>query len=737
MSDEIGTDKTGRRRRAIRRLTHREIPLPASASTPPVTYSVGPIGESIAPAAASSGPSSTDENSPPSVAGSLAELRLPPAGAESSASEASSPREPRPTRDTQVDVVGRSLPPLAADELPDDEPATNPKIKSGAPVAFAKARAEEVASADDEIEVDTSDGEEIDATEPEPATGQLKKPSANRVADASQTDGVGAGASDAGESSDGGDSGQRRGDSDVPTRPRIELSSEMALAAGRVTSLDISPLEPRDGQIKRGSKMPPSGEPRMISSLTGRRSSIPVSSDEDDEASRPAVIVTRAKVISDRPPRPESERSSSPDRLSSTKSAPEPAPATPQVAAVRQSRRPGTLDGEEFETLDIEDGETELQLPRGLGPSIESEAVPSKAPPPPPVKRAAAVPPPQSGPVQPKAAPPPPPRAPTGQISIPTTAAAATAVAAPAPVAAAAAAPASAASGGGSGAGSGGGGGQPAKKSGTRQQPRRRQWWETLFSDDYLRTVVRPTVAQIARQVDFMQASLGVSKGTAVLDVGCGLGQHALEFARRGCLVVALDLALPMITRAAEEAQQENLRINFLHKDIRDIGFEGTFDAVVCVGTTFGFFDDEQNREVLGRLATALKPGGRLLLEVVNRDHVLPLQPNLQWFEGDGCVVMEETDFNYYSSRLSVKRTMMREDGRQTESEYSIRLYSLHELGQMMQQVGFRVKEVSGQHATRGVFFGAQSNRIILLAERKGGPARSNGHSDPPGPADS
>ena len=80
------------------------------------------------------------------------------------------------------------------------------------------------------------------------------------------------------------------------------------------------------------------------------------------------------------------------------------------------------------------------------------------------------------------------------------------------------------------------------------------------------------------------------------------------------------------------------------------------------------------------------------------------------------------------------------EDGRQTESEYSIRLYSLHELGQMMQQVGFRVKEVSGQQATRGVFFGAQSNRIILLAERKTqSPARANGngHSDAPPPTES
>jgi len=39
-----------------------------------------------------------------------------------------------------------------------------------------------------------------------------------------------------------------------------------------------------------------------------------------------------------------------------------------------------------------------------------------------------------------------------------------------------------------------------------------------------------------------------------------------------------------------------------LHADIREIAFDGAFDAVICMGTTFGFFDDEANRDVLARL---------------------------------------------------------------------------------------------------------------------------------------
>jgi SAM-dependent methyltransferase len=431
-------------------------------------------------------------------------------------------------------------------------------------------------------------------------------------------------------------------DSDVPTRPRIPLTHDMALTAGRLTSLDL----PRVSQ------------PAEDGEDTHPRITVVPSPDAADAGPAPAVVVMRARMITGAPPAADA--------------------GEPERRRSRPSRRVRP-ESEEFETLDIEDGEEE---PYGLDASestldgrVSDAGSRGRTPPPPPgqgqSKRG-------MSPAIQRPAPPPPPPPGAGKKPLPT------------------------------------------RKAGSK----RRAWWEVLFSDDYVRTLPRPEPALVAKQVAFMEASLGLSRGDAVLDVGCGLGQHALEFARRGYLVVALDLALSMITRAAEEAQQHNLRINFLHKDIRDIGFEGTFDAVVCVGTTFGFFDDEQNRGVLQRLAHALKPGGRLLLDVVNRDYVLASQPNLVWFEGDGCVVMEESDFNFYTSRLTVKRTMMREDGRQSESEYSVRLYSVHELGQLLKQTGFGIKEVSGQEATRGLFFGSHSSRIIMLAER-----RSSGRS--------
>ena len=89
------------------------------------------------------------------------------------------------------------------------------------------------------------------------------------------------------------------------------------------------------------------------------------------------------------------------------------------------------------------------------------------------------------------------------------------------------------------------------------------------------------------------------------------------------------------------------------------------------------------------------------------------------WWEGDGCVVLEEVEFNYFSSRIQSNRSVVFDDGRQLEQEISIRAYSLHELGKLLHAVGFRVLEVSGSIQTKGRFFGTHSRQILVVAERR------------------
>ncbi len=252
-------------------------------------------------------------------------------------------------------------------------------------------------------------------------------------------------------------------------------------------------------------------------------------------------------------------------------------------------------------------------------------------------------------------------------------------------------------------------------------EPRKRQkpWWEELFGDDFLRTMDKQEPKVIKRECDFIEDRLGVEKGAVILDLACGPGVHAVELASRGYSVVGYDLSLAMLAHAADEAQARQQRLNFLQGDMREMAFQEMFDAVYSWSTSFGYFEDEKNIDVLQRIRRALRPGGVLLLDVANRDYISARQPSLVWFEGEGCVCMDEMSVDFFSSRLRVKRTVMFEDGRAREIEYTLRLYGLHELGKILHDNGFKVIEVTGHPAHPGVFFGSESPRIIILAERK------------------
>lgn len=258
----------------------------------------------------------------------------------------------------------------------------------------------------------------------------------------------------------------------------------------------------------------------------------------------------------------------------------------------------------------------------------------------------------------------------------------------------------------------------PAAAKAAQRAKTRAPWWEDLFNEDFMRASAKVNEEQVRREVTFIEESLGVAAGGVVLDLGCGAGHHAVEFASRGYGVVGYDLSLYQLALAADVAQERSQKINFLQGDMREMAFEEMFDGVFCWNTTFGYFEEDKNLAVAQRVFKALRPGGMFLIDVINRDFAAASSPQQVWYEGDSCVCMDDMSVDYISSRLRVKRSIILDDGRTKEQMFSLRLYSLHELGKLLHEVGFRVTEASGHPTTPGVFFGPNSPRIIILAQR-------------------
>jgi SAM-dependent methyltransferase len=210
------------------------------------------------------------------------------------------------------------------------------------------------------------------------------------------------------------------------------------------------------------------------------------------------------------------------------------------------------------------------------------------------------------------------------------------------------------------------------------------EWWEQMFElPSWQRVQVGwGSVEDAERQVELLERALGLEPGMRVLDVPCGTGRVGKRLAARGYEVVGVDIT----ERFLEEARAAGLTVE--RGDMRELRFEGEFDAVVCMWGSFGYFDDAGNLAQARAAARALKPGGGYLIDTHAAESIYPRFQERDWFEVEGTTVVMETSLAVGEGRIETEWTFLRGDERYTERS-SIRLYSLHELTDLLQEAGF------------------------------------------------
>ncbi len=247
-----------------------------------------------------------------------------------------------------------------------------------------------------------------------------------------------------------------------------------------------------------------------------------------------------------------------------------------------------------------------------------------------------------------------------------------------------------------------------------------RHWSQGVFGDHYGALMPAGSHAIVRAEAEFVRELAKLRVGSELCDIGCGEGGHARAWADAGIRVVGLDASPAMIRRATELTGAPLPNPRWVLGDVCTRPIAAKFDAVVCIGTSFGYDDDESNAEMLAAIAAMVRSDGRLVLQVLNRDYMAPRLPTRSWWQGNGCLVLDEADMDDWHSRLRVRRTIVFEDGRQFEHPISIRAYALHELCVLLAAAGLRVLEVSGSRFTRGRFYGATSPDIWLVAQPRG-----------------
>jgi SAM-dependent methyltransferase len=238
-------------------------------------------------------------------------------------------------------------------------------------------------------------------------------------------------------------------------------------------------------------------------------------------------------------------------------------------------------------------------------------------------------------------------------------------------------------------------------------------WFEQWFGEEYLRLYPHRDDDDAA-QLTALIASHTELRGRVLLDLACGPGRHSVFFRSLGANVVGFDLSMPLLSRARHLNGDEPPAL--VRGDMRRLPFgEATFDVVVNLFTSFGYFtDDRQHEAVLRGAANTLKPGGTFVLDFLNADSLhQSLVPHDEIQLGDRRVVVERSITP--DERFVIKEIHLVDDGRSFLER--VRLFSARDLSSMLRQAGLDVSEPLGDY--EGHPLTKASPRVILFGARR------------------
>ena len=246
-----------------------------------------------------------------------------------------------------------------------------------------------------------------------------------------------------------------------------------------------------------------------------------------------------------------------------------------------------------------------------------------------------------------------------------------------------------------------------------------REWYRSFFGKDYLDVYGHLlTEADSQAEAEFVISALDLEPGDRVLDLCCGTGRHAVPLAQAGLEVTGLDMSEEYLAKARSAACGAGVKVRFAGGDMREIPFRGEFDAVVNMFTAFGYFDDDaDDQRVIDGAAAALRPGGRLLLDLLSRDWVAANYIRSESREGpDGTIYQERRDFDAVAGRNHVEFTITSPEGAQRKVSHHIRLYVASEVSRMLDRAGLTLERSYG--GFDGSLLSVETRRMILVARK-------------------
>ena len=244
-------------------------------------------------------------------------------------------------------------------------------------------------------------------------------------------------------------------------------------------------------------------------------------------------------------------------------------------------------------------------------------------------------------------------------------------------------------------------------------------WYVNWFSSKlYLELYKHRNEDDARNLINLIQRTLPLKKDDKVLDVACGEGRHSIELARRGFNVTGFDLSKFLISEAKRHHKalpERFIKVNFLNRDMKRFDFKNSFDAVVNLFTSFGYFSkDEDNFRVIQNVSSSLKKNGYFVFDFLNgnylKKNIVPYDKKM--FQGKEFIQKRRIENDFV-----IKEITIRSGARKTAYEEILKLYDIGTLKKVFADNSLKTIHSFGDYYGNK-FSKDKSQRLILIAQK-------------------
>lgn len=219
------------------------------------------------------------------------------------------------------------------------------------------------------------------------------------------------------------------------------------------------------------------------------------------------------------------------------------------------------------------------------------------------------------------------------------------------------------------------------------------------------------------KECDFIVKTCTLPPQSRILDLACGHGRHSVYLASQEHLLTGIDLSPAFIEYGREQAAKQNLNIDFQVGNMLEIDFQEQFDSLLLLFNSFGFLDKTDGLKLLQKMRAAIKPKGKIFVDIKNRDSILTEITDCQITEKGQDLMIDRLDFDPKSGTTTNRRIYIK-DGQRYDTPFTMQLYNYSEFAAMVEQSGLQIVQTFGNW--QGGPFDRTSRRLIALLGRKG-----------------